>query len=81
MSFEQFVEVVKSQVKQMAGPEYTVSVVGVLKVNKEFQSILVRHIHRKAAPSIYLEDYFTEYQKGKGIHQIAKEIIKMSKES
>ncbi|MDD3172858.1 MAG: DUF5688 family protein [Herbinix sp.] len=75
MQFEQFIEEVKNEVKLLVGNEYSVSFNCVLKINRKLQGLSVRYPGTSFAPSIYLEDYFTEYQNGKGIRQIAKEII------
>jgi hypothetical protein len=78
MKFEQFVEEVKKEVKSFLGEDYNVSVNCVLKINRELQGISIRHQSSAVAPSVYLEDFYVEYQNGKEIKQIAKEIIDMS---
>lgn len=77
MQFDQFIEEVKNEVKLLVGDEYSVSVNCVLKINRKLQGLSIRYPGITVAPSIYLEDYFTEYQKGKDISQIAKEIIEV----
>lgn len=77
MRFEQFIEEIKNEVKLLVGDEYSVSVNCVLKINRKLQGLSVKYPGASFAPSIYLEDYYTEYQNGKGIRQIAKEIIEV----
>lgn len=79
MNFDQFVETLKNEVKQLVGAEYSVSVNCVMKVNRELQGLNIRYKDSVVSPSIYLEDYFQEYQLGKDIEKIAEEIIGISK--
>lgn len=78
MNFEQFIHEVKKEVQQLVGDEYSVSVNCVLKINRELQGISIRPLNAVTAPSVYLEDYYTEYQNGKEITQIANEIVELS---
>ncbi len=78
MNFEQFIREVKKEVQQLVGDQYSVSVNCVLKINRELQGISIRPLNADTAPSVYLEDYYTEFQNGKEISQIAKEIVDLS---
>ncbi len=79
MNFDQFVETLRNEVKQLVGAEYSVSVNCVMKVNRELQGLNIRHKNSVVSPSIYLEDYYQEYQRGKNIEKIAEEVIEISK--
>jgi hypothetical protein len=79
LSFDQFVELLKKDVKRLVGEEYCVTVNCVMKVNQELQGLNIRHKDAAVSPSVYLEDYYQEYQQGKVITKIADEIIEISK--
>ncbi len=80
MEFEQFVEQVKNEVKELVGYEYSVSVNCVMKINRELQSLSILKNGSELSPSVYLEDYFEEFKKGKSIRVIASEIVHISRE-
>lgn len=78
MNFEEFIIELKKEVKKIVGSEYTVTVKCVLKVNRELQGLSIFQDGCTCSPSIYLEDYYTEYQEGRSIHAIAENIVLLS---
>jgi hypothetical protein len=78
MKFEQFVEIVKQEVMHKVGLSYSVTVNSVLKVNRELHGISVGLQNAPIVPSVYLEEFYSEYMNGKSIDQIAKDIIEVS---
>lgn len=80
MEFEQFVEQVKNEVKELVGHDYSVSVNCVMKINRELQGLSILKNGSELSPSVYLEDYFEDFKKGKSIRTIASEIVHISRE-
>jgi len=80
MNFETFIEEVKKEVKTLVGEECSVSVNCVMKINRELQGISILQRGTSISPSVYLEDYYKEYQSGKSINEIATEIVSISKQ-
>jgi len=80
MNFQTFIEEVKKQVKDIIGADYTVSVNCVMKINRELQGISILQKGTSISPSVYLEDYYNDYQSGKSIKEIATEIVLVSKQ-
>lgn len=80
MNFEQFIEKVKAEIKELIGDGYSVTVNGVVKINRELQGITIKNKEFGVYPSIYLEDYYEEFEKGKSIKKIAEEIVEASKQ-
>lgn len=80
MNFEQFIDQVKNEVRLQIGSDYSVSVNCVMKINRELQGLSILHNGSDFSPSIYLEDFFEEYKRGKSIYDIATEIITISKQ-
>lgn len=78
LDFENFIETVKNEVKNRVGSEYQVSVHCVMKINRELQGISILHKGTECTPSIYLEDFYEDYKRGKSIKEIATEIIAIS---
>lgn len=80
MNFETFIEEVKKEVKSIVGEECSVSINCVMKINRELQGISILQRGTSISPSVYLEDYYKEYQSGRSINEIATEIVAISKQ-
>jgi len=80
MNFEMFIKEVKKEVKTLVGEECSVSVNCVMKINRELQGITILQRGTSISPSVYLEDYYKEYQSGRSINEIATEIVSISKQ-
>ena len=79
MNFEQFIDAVKNEVREIVGEHYTVSVNCVMKINRERQGLSISGKGTDTFPSVYLEEFYEDYKSGKPVHDIALEIIKIVK--
>ncbi len=76
MIYDEFCKNVKIIVKMLNGAGVTVSMHTVEKKNGVIRTgIVLRTENQEVAPTIYLEQYYEEYKKGRGLVEIAKEIV------
>ena len=80
MDFNNFIATVKEEVQKLVGDRYNVTVNCVMKINRELQGLSIRNQNTEYCPSIYLEDYYQEYQSGKSVIDIAEEIVSISRQ-
>ncbi len=76
MSYYEFCEEIKSIVQSIVGSDYKTSVMKINKLNGvTLQGLIIRKDYETIAPTIYLEEYYTQYQKGRDIESLAIDII------
>ncbi len=81
MSFENFIMEIKKMVKEYLGNEVRVEDKSVLKNNGvKFTGIVILKENQNCVPNIYLNGYFEQYQKGRGLCDIVCEIIRYYEE-
>lgn len=76
MNYKQFIETVKVRISGLIGPDREVITKTILKVNDTKKiGILIKEEGNDLMPTIYLEEYFEMYEKGRDIDQIVDDII------
>ncbi len=76
MKFEVFTEAVKERVSSLCGPEYKVKLTETLKNNSvRLTGIMIIEPDTNITPTIYLEDFYTDYCDGTSIESIADRIL------
>ncbi len=75
MTYEKFLTVITQSVQQAMGQEYRVLLHHVLKNNATpMDGISILKIGEKASPTIYLNEFYKEWEKGKSILEITDKI-------
>jgi len=78
MDYQQFVDVVKKKVSVGIGDHVTVTVCESIKNNSRKRiGVTIGDGKLHVSPTIYLEEYYTQYQRGKSPDDIASEIRKL----
>lgn len=78
MEFNAFCEEVRDKVRDICGPDFDVSLRDTLKNNSVIlKGIVIMGKDSNVAPSIYLEDFYTDYCDGKDMDEIVNEILKV----
>lgn len=81
MNFEKFISEIKIMVKEYLGNEVKVEDKSVLKNNGvKFTGIVILKENQNCVPNIYLNGYFEQYQRGRGICDIVCEILRYYEE-
>ena len=81
MSFEKFIMEIKKMVKEYLGNDVRVEDKSVLKNNGvKFTGIVILKQNQNCVPNIYLNGYFEQYQRGRGLSDIVCEIIRYYEE-
>mgnify|MGYP006388147363 CR=1 FL=1 len=81
MNFEKFILEIKKMVKEYLGNEVKVEDKSVLKNNGvKFTGIVILKENQNCVPNIYLNGYFEQYQRGRGICDIVCEILRYYEE-
>ncbi len=76
MNYNEFMDYVCEGVKKYLGKEYKVSLNKVLKNNGlELTGIVIMKDGSKAAPTVYLDDFYTDYQAGREVNGMIEEIV------
>ena len=82
MSYHEFFSVLSCAILQELGTDYETYPVTNAKNNGiHRQGIVIRQKERKAAPAIYLDSYYQEYQSGKILSDILRHILYVYRES
>lgn len=77
MSYENFLNYIKEEVKKRLGDEYETDLNQVRKNNGLLlDGLMIRCNKDKIMPSVYLNPYYENYQKGESINDIVDEVIK-----
>lgn len=81
MNFENFITEIKKMVKEYLGNDVKVEDKSVLKNNGvKFTGIVILKQNQNCVPNIYLNGYFEQYQRGRGLGDIVCEIIRYYEE-
>ncbi len=76
MKYEEFVENIRSRTEEKCGPEYQVRVTEALKNNSvKLRGLAILKEGSNITPTIYLEDYYTDYCDGDSIDEIVERIL------
>lgn len=82
MGYEKFVESVREVVASFCGAEVIVTVTRVQKNNGVCKiGLMMKNTDSNIAPTVYLEDFYQEFQKGKSVSEIARVIAKVYKQN
>ena len=78
MSYDDFNELVRSRLSEICGTEFSVSVYEALKNNSVVhKGISIRENDHSIAPTIYMDEFYTDYCDGRDIEDIINEIIRI----
>lgn len=81
MTYYQFVEAVETKVKEVVDTEITVGIHTAEKMNGvKKRGIVLSQKGVNISPTIYLEEYFGQYQQGKAVEQIVRDIVNLYRE-
>ena len=81
MNYQQFVSAVEVKVKQQVKEGISVCIQTTMKNNgKNRVGIMVSEKGINVSPTIYLEEYFQQYQKHQSLDRIVKSILKLYQE-
>ncbi len=82
MNYEEFLDYVKESVSRFMGGEYTVTLNKVMKNNGlELTGLVIMKKQQMAAPTIYLDDFYEQYNLGREMKEIFEEIIEIYDEN
>lgn len=78
MSYQQFIKIVKNRVAQKLNQDINIQVHTALKNNsKERIGLTITDKHINISPTIYLEEYYKQFQEGMPISHIVESIIEV----
>ena len=78
MKYDDFTELIRSELSSVCGPEFSVSVYEALKNNSVVhKGVSIKEQNSNIAPTIYMEEYYTDYCDGKDIQEIINEILRV----
>lgn len=78
MSYDDFNELVRRKLEEICGKEFSVSVYEALKNNSVvYKGITIREDSNNVAPTIYMEEFYTDYCDGKDIEEIVNDILRV----
>lgn len=81
MDYQQFVNEVEKKVQSCVAGEMEVRIYGALKNNgKERKGLMLIQKGINVSPTIYLEEYYEQFQNGNSLEQIAEKILELYKE-
>lgn len=81
MNYQQFVSAVEVRIKQQVKEGMSVCIQTTMKNNgKNRVGIMVSEKGINVSPTIYLEEYFEQYQKHQSLDRIVKSILKLYQE-
>jgi len=79
--FNAFCEDLITQITILMGEDYDIRINHVVKNNGvKLDGIVILKKEEKAAPTIYINEYFNQYQEGRNMDSIVKEIIQITME-
>lgn len=78
MDYKTFADEVKDRVAEYCGPEYKVTLTQALKNNSvKLTGIAILKKGSKITPTIYLEDFYTDYCDGMDMEEIVRQIVRI----
>lgn len=76
MEYKEFVEHIKASIKKIIREEDSVDIVHVVKNNDiEYDGIYILRKDKSMSPTIYLNEYYKDYVKGRELESIVSEVI------
>ena len=82
MSYDEFNEMIRSKLEDICGPEFSVSVLEALKNNsKVYKGISIKDKANRMAPTIYMDEFYTDYCDGRDMSEIVNEILRIYSEN
>ncbi len=82
MSYDEFNELVRSKLSEICGREFSVSVYEALKNNSVVhKGVSIKENSGSIAPTIYLDEFYTDYCDGRDIEDIINEILRIYSEN
>lgn len=82
MNYEEFLNYVKESISKFMGEEYVVTLNKVMKNNGlELTGLVIMKKGQMAAPTIYLDEFYEQYNLGCEMKKIFEEIIKLYEEN
>ncbi len=79
--FHSFCEELIAQITVLVGEDYDVRIRHVVKNNGvKLDGVVILKKEENTAPTIYINEYFTQYQEGRSMNSIVKEIIQITME-
>lgn len=72
-------ESIADEVSRILGDEMVVELQEIKKINVSYDGITIRKQGESIAPTIYLNQYYSQFNDGREISDIAKEIIEVYK--
>ncbi|MDR0949188.1 MAG: DUF5688 family protein [Lachnospiraceae bacterium] len=82
MTIENFVEQLKAELETKLSPDHTISVQKVHKNNGLLLTgLMIQKASEKMIPTIYVDSFFDDYQKGLSMQKIVDQILKITAES
>ncbi|MCR5774164.1 MAG: DUF5688 family protein [Lachnospiraceae bacterium] len=82
MRFDEFNELVRSKLEEICGAEFSVSVYEAIKNNSVVhKGISIKENDNNVAPTIYMDEFYTDYCDGRDIQEIINDILKIYSEN
>lgn len=82
MEYEKFTHYVQESISQFMGNGYEVTLNKVIKNNGlELTGLIIMEEGKKAAPTIYLEEFYQEYRNGETLGELVEKIVSVYEES
>lgn len=76
MQYQKFIELVQSCIQERLGEEYVIKVTHVTKNNGlELDGIVIMEKGKNIAPTIYINSYYEDYEKGRSVEDIAETVL------
>ena len=77
MDFDQFCEKTSDRLREILGPDFKIEVTRVLKNNSvKLSGVAILHRDCNITPTIYLEDYYTDYCDGMDFEEVINGILR-----
>ncbi len=78
MEYNEFIEIIKDRLEEICGEEFLINVANNMKNNSVmFRGISIREKGARIAPTIYLEDFYTDHCDGREIEDIINDILRI----
>ena len=82
MKYDEFTELVKNRLADVCGPEFSVGVYEALKNNSvTHKGLCIREEGSNISPTIYMDEFYTDYCDGRDIEDIVNDILRVYSEN
>lgn len=82
MKYDEFTELVKNRLADVCGPEFSVGVYEALKNNSvTHKGLCIREQGSNISPTIYMDEFYTDYCDGRDIEDIVNDILRIYSEN